>query len=419
MSRFSTPTGTQDILPQDWPFWSFVMRQAEAAATLRGYRRIETPIFAETTLFARTSGEGSDLVHKEMYSFKDRDGSDLTLRPEGTAPVMRAYLQHGMQRLPQPVKLYYFERMYRRERPQKGRYREHRQFGCEALGSEDPLIDAEMIALLADFYGRVGIRDVDLHLNSIGDGDCRPAYIRDLTSFLEDRVEQLAPLDRDRLGRNPLRILDSKEPQTRQVISDAPHILEYLCDSCRAHWNTLRGALDALHIPYTVDPLLVRGLDYYTRTTFEFIPAGGGSQSTIGAGGRYDALSESIGGPSVPGVGFGSGIERIIEEIRSRGVPVPATSSTQVYVAWVGSGTELPAMALAEQLRKHDIPTEVALGSLSLKTQLKRADATGARCAVIVGEDELARGEAMVRDLSTGEQRTRPIETIPESLKEA
>lgn len=410
---FTTPRGTQDILPVDWPYWNFILGHAHEVAHLFGYRRIETPTFAETGLFARTSGEGSDVVDKEMYTFRDRDGDELTLRPEGTAPVMRAYLQHGMHKLPQPVKLYYIERMYRYDRPQRGRLREHHQFGCEGIGTEDAYLDVEIIALLQEFYCRIGLTDVSLHLNSIGDEHCRPAYVADLVSYLRQHEDRLAERDRERLGRNPLRVLDSKEAATQPLLQDAPHILDYLCDACRAHWNKLLHGLDVLGIPYVVDYRLVRGLDYYTRTAFEFVPPGEGAQSTVGAGGRYDALSRAMGGPPVPGIGFGSGIERLVLNVKDRGIAVPPAAHPQVYIARQGTDTEDAALRLASRLRRVGIPAAMAFGERSLKAQMRHANSSGARYAAILGEQEVTERRVAVRSLDTGEQTSVPEDEVP------
>ncbi len=409
---FTTPRGTQDILPEDWPYWNFILGHAHDVAHLFGYRRIETPTFAETGLFARTSGQGSDVVDKEMYTFQDRDGDEMTLRPEGTAPVMRAYLQHGMHKLPQPVKLYYIERMYRYDKPQRGRLREHHQFGCEGIGTDDAYLDVEIIALLQEFYCRIGLTDVTLHINSIGDENCRPAYVADLVSYLRGHEERLAERDRERLTRNPLRVLDSKEAATQPILENAPHILDYLCDDCRAHWNKLVHGLDLLGIPYVVDYRLVRGLDYYTRTTFEFMPPGEGAQSVVGAGGRYDALSRAMSGPVVPGIGFGSGIERLVLNVKERGVDVPAASRPEVYVARQGADAEDAALLLASRLRGAGIPAVMAFGARSLKAQMRHADSSGSRYAAILGEQELADHRVALRSLTSGDQASVPEDEV-------
>jgi histidyl-tRNA synthetase len=416
--EFATIKGTQDVLPAQWPYWNFVLAHAHEVAHLFGYRRIETPTFAETSLFSRTTGEGTDIVDKEMYSFKDRGGNDLTLRPEGTAPVMRAYLQHGMSRLPQPVKLYYIERIYRAENPQKGRLREHHQFGCEAIGVEDAYVDVEMISLLRTFYARLGLGDVSLHINSIGDPACRPAYIAELTAYLRGHASSMAERDRERLERNPLRVLDSKERESQHVIDSAPRSVDHLCDDCRTHWTRLRHGLDVLGIAYEVDDRLVRGLDYYTRTVFEFLPAAAGRQAVIGGGGRYDALSEAMGGPHVPGVGFGSGIERLIINLQEGGVALPDDSGPDVYAAHVGDGTEDAALRLSHELRSNGIATVMSFGARGLKPQLRAASSSGAPLAAIAFDTELQTGAIVLRDMESGEQQTVPVDEVPHAIAE-
>lgn len=419
MPKFSTPKGTGDILPADWPYWQFVLNRAQSLAELFGYRRIETPIFGDTSLFARSSGEGTDVVDKEMYTFQDRDGASLSLRPEGTAPVMRAYLQHGLHKEPQPIKLYYIERMYRYDKPQRGRFREHRQFGCEAIGSDDPYVDVEMIDLLGEFYRGCGLRGLRLQLNSIGDVNCRPDFLRELVVYLTSRQDRLAPLDRHRLGRNPLRVLDSKEHDTQPVLTNAPKMLDYLCEPCRIHWNQLCRGLDTLGIPYDVNPRLVRGLDYYTRTVFEFLSPREGAQAALGGGGRYDGLSEAIGGPHVPGIGFGSGLERLILTMQDQGVDVPPIEGPLVYVAHTGEGTAEPALRLARDLRRTGFRAELAFGSRSLNGQMKRANGSGARFVAIIGMDELAAGVAQLRDLHAGDQTPVPLDRVLNFLVES
>ncbi|MGH2447607.1 MAG: histidine--tRNA ligase [Chloroflexota bacterium] len=402
---YSTPRGTRDILPLEWPYWNFVTRRASESASLYGYDRIETPTFAETGLFARTSGEGSDVVDKEMYTFQDRAGEDLTLRAEGTAPIMRAYLQHGMSRQPQPVKLYYLERIYRYDRPQKGRLREHHQFGCEAIGSDDAYVDVEMIGLLHRFYASLGLCELSLHVNTIGDRTCRPNYVADLVGYLKDHQAQLGPRDLERIERNPLRVLDSKEHESQSVLRGAPRLIDYLCGECLDHWDKVLRGLDLLGLKYQIDPYLVRGLDYYTRTVFEFLPEGQeGAQSTVGGGGRYDALSEALGGPAVPGVGFGTGLERIILNLQEREIGAPEMPVPAAFVVQAGAGTEDAALKVLEQLHQAGVAAQMAFGGKSLKAQMRQANGSGARYALIVGEAELAEGKVVVRELASGEQ---------------
>src|SRR5579872_1257736 len=312
MSRIQAPRGTQDILPAEQPYWDLVRAKAAQVAEEYGYRRIDTPIFEDTGVFERGVGEGTDIVEKEMYTFEDKGGASLTLRAEGTAPVVRAYLEHGMFKLPQPVKLFYICPIFRFERPQAGRYRQHHQFGVEALGEIDPALDAEVIELLWTFFTRLGLKDFSLQLNSIGDGNCRPRYLEELKRYYAAHLNEVCEDDRVRFQKNPLRLLDCKVPSCQAVADQAPHSADYLCGACAEHFAGLRRGLDLRGLAYNVNFRLVRGLDYYTRTVFEIWPAHGGAQSTIGGGGRYDGLAEQLGGRPTPGIGFGSGIERII-----------------------------------------------------------------------------------------------------------
>ena len=399
MAKCVTPRGTHDILPEDWRYWNYVHRHAEEVARLYGYRRIETPTFGEVSLFTRTTGADTD-TGKEMYVFRDRDGTEMALRPEGTAPVVRAYLQHGMTRQSQPVKLYYLERVYRYDRPQRGRYREHHQFGCEAVGVESAQVDVELIALLRLFYQRLGLRELALHINTIGDPVCRPAYIETLVAYLRERESELADIDRERVTRNPLRVLDSKERESQRVIEGAPSMDRFLCSACATHWSELRSGLDDLNITYTVNHRLVRGLDYYTRTVFEFIPDQGGSQTTIGAGGRYDRLAEAIGGPHVPGVGFGTGLERVVLNLREQNVPVAEDAGIDIFIAYIGIRARTAAMKCADDVRRDGSSAVTAFGERSVKAQLRQADAMGARFAVVLGDDELSTGTVAVREMS-------------------
>jgi histidyl-tRNA synthetase len=409
--EFSTPRGTQDILPEEWPYWNFVLDHAFDVAGLFGYRRIETPAFAEVSLFSRTSGEGTDVVDKEMYVFRDREGRELALRPEGTAPVMRAYLQHGMHKLPQPVKVSYVERMYRYDRPQRGRYREHRQFGCEAIGSDDAYVDVEMISLLDTFYRRIGLENLTLRVNTIGDPVCRPAYLEELVGYLREHEEELAEIDRERIGKNPLRVLDSKETRSQRVIEGAPHMLDHLCVECRAHWQRLLHGLGVIGLDYAIDHRLVRGLDYYTRTVFEFQPPGAeGAQSVVGGGGRYDGLAEALGAPHFPGIGFGSGVERLVLNVKSLGVEVPPEKPLAVFVAHMGSGAEDEALRLVTRLRRHGTAADIVFGQRTLKAQMKRADSSDATWAAILGEEEVQEGAVTLRRLAGHEQRRVPLD---------
>lgn len=403
--QFRSLQGFKDILPEEEPYWRFVEQTATEVAQLYGYQRIETPLLEETSLFRRTSGEGTDIVEKEMYSFDDRADKEghrlnLSLRPEGTAGVMRAYLEHGMFKLPQPVKVYYLRTpMFRREKPQAGRYREHHQFGCEALGDEDPAIDAEMIALLYQVYTQLGLRQVGVYINSIGDQNCRPQYIETLKDYYRPLLNDCCEDCKVRFYKNPLRLLDCKEPQDRPKIEAAPKISDHLCEPCREHFAAVRRYLDCYQVPYSIDPLIVRGLDYYTRTVFEFISAL--DNATLTGGGRYDGLAEILGGGHVPGIGFGAGIERIILELKRQGIVPAPTPSVHAFVVYFGKTPEYKdaAVQMAAELRHAGIKTEMSYGNRSGKAQMKQANASGASYALIIGESELAENAVTVKDL--------------------
>ena len=396
--------GFKDILPDEQLYWRFVEQVASEVAQLYGYRRIETPLLEETTVFHRTAGEGTDIVDKEMYSFDDRadkEGNQLniTLRPEGTAGVVRAYLEHGMFKWPQPVKLYYMSTpMFRRDKPQAGRYREHHQFGCEALGKNDPAIDAEMIGLLYQIYTRLGLKNIHVNLNSIGDRDCRPQYIERLKDYYHPLLNECCQDCQVRFHKNPLRLLDCKEPQDQAKIVAAPKITESLCEACNEHFSAVQRFLNFYQVPFAIDPLIVRGLDYYTRTVFEFTS---GDKLALNGGGRYDGLAEILGGTPTPGIGFGAGIERIILELKRQNIMPPAEAQTRVFVVYLGKITELKdaAIQLTAELRHAGIKTEMSYGDGSPKAQMKQANASGAIYAVILGEDELANNVVSVKNL--------------------
>ena len=403
--RFQAPRGTTDVLPEDEPYWAFVRGTAARVAKLFGYGYIETPMFEDAEIWLRT-GEGTEVVEKEMYVFEDRGGEKLALRPDTTAGVCRAYIENGMGNRPQPVRLYYFAQKFRYDRPQAGRYRQHTEFGIEAIGESDALVDAETIDLLSTFYGALGLSGLSLHLNSIGDGACRPPYLESLRAYYKDRLSETCTDCKMRYEKNPMRLLDCKEERCQPAIAGAPVISDRLCEPCSAHFASLRGYLDALGIAYELDARLVRGLDYYTRTVFEFMPLEEGAQSTIGAGGRYDGLIELLGGHPTPGIGFGTGIERIILNLKRQGVAVPEIEPPRVFVAHTSEASRSAAVKLARRLRDGGVSAVVGVGGRSLKAQLRNADALGTRYAAILGDQELAKGEVTLRDMQGGEQRS-------------
>ena len=388
--KFEAPRGTHDILPADAPLWRRVTGEMERLCSLAGYRPIQTPVFEDTALFARTSGEGSDVVTKEMYTFEDRSERSLTLRPELTAPICRAYLQHGLQREPQPQKLYEIATSYRYGRPQKGRHREFWQLSVEAIGSDEPAIDAEVIDLYDTLLGNLGVTEYRLELNSIGDPKCRPAYLERLRGWLEEHLAELDEETRDQARRNPLRALDNfaaKPPHVRDVLAQAPAIGDALCDDCREHFAAVRAYLDAYGVAYELVPTLVRGLDYYTRTTFEFVGPAQGAQSTICGGGRYDGLIEEIGGPPTPALGFGAGIERLLLALEEAGVEPPEQEGAEVFFATEEGAPRELVLRWLKQLRAQGVAADMDYAGRSLKGQLTHARRLGASTIVVVGPD--------------------------------
>ncbi len=387
MSKFEAPRGTHDILPRDQANWERVADEMKRVCALYGYRRIQTPGFEDTELFARTSGKGSDIVQKEMYTFPDRGGRQLTLRPEATAPICRAYLEHGLHREPQPQKLYTIAPMYRYDRPQRGRYREHYQLSVEAIGSDDPALDAEVIQLYDELLGRLGVTNYELQLNSIGDANCRPAYLERLNAWLDEHDAELDAEVRAKRETTPLRVFDVKNPTVREALQAAPKIGESLCDECREHFALVRELLDAYGVEYTLEPTLVRGLDYYTRTTFEFKDDAIGAQDSISGGGRYDGLIEEIGGPPTPGIGFGAGIERLLISMQEAGLEAEPPT-VDVFFALENPEVRARVLPILAELRRRGLSADADYAGRSLKGQLTQAQRLGATTTVIVHGDQ-------------------------------
>jgi histidyl-tRNA synthetase len=388
--KFEAPRGTHDILPAEQPRWQQVIREFTQLCVLYGYRRLDTPVFEDTELFRRTAGEGSDVVRKEMYTFTDRGNRSLTLRAEATAPIVRAYLQHGLHRQPQPVKLYAVETIYRYGRPGKGRFREHWQLDLEAIGSDDPAVDAEVIQLYDTLLGRLGVADYRLELNSIGDRSCRPAYLERLRPWLAEHERDLDEDTREQARKNPLRVLDNiaaKPPSVQQVLRGAPTIGDSLCASCREHFEAVRSYLDAYGVTYELVPTLVRGLDYYTRTAWEFVGPEEGANSTISGGGRYDYLAEELGGPPTPGVGFGAGIERLLIAIEREGRVPHEEEGIDVFFVCEDGADRRAVLAAVMELRRDGIAAEADYAGRSRKGQRTQAKRLGARRTVLVEPD--------------------------------
>jgi histidyl-tRNA synthetase len=404
--QFRAIKGTRDILPPESSLWNWFEQSAREVFESYNFREIRLPIFEDTELFARSIGIETDVVSKEMYTFGDRDESSLTLRPEATASVCRAYIEHNMHALPGDAKLYYVGPMFRRERPQKGRYRQFYQIGSEVLGQSDaPAIDAEVLEILIAFFNRVGLTRTTLYINSIGDKNCRPAYVELLRAELQKVKAQLGPDSQRRIETNPLRVLDSKVPEEQPIIEKLPRISNHLCDPCREHFAKLKEELNLRGIEYEENWRLVRGLDYYTRTTFEVTAEGLGSQNAVCGGGRYDGLVELLGGPPTKGIGFAIGSDRSILSIQEGGnaPPPPALS---VYIAWMGQKTYPAAVSIARKLRGANLTVELPPEEMKFKKSLGLADKLGARYALILGEDETASNTYTLKRLSDAAQKT-------------
>jgi histidyl-tRNA synthetase len=408
--ELAPPRGTLDLLPPEGGQMRALYDRAAALAELHGFAYVETPVFEHTELFARTSGATSDVVSKEMYTFTDRGDRSITLRPEGTAPVMRAWLGQR-QAQPTPFKAYYLTRMYRYSKPQAGRYREHRQFGIEIFGAAEPAADVEVIALGDAFLRGLGLSRFQLQLSSIGDERCRPAYRAELIAYLRANRDRLRDEHRDAFEDNPLRVLDCKDEACRTVAGEAPKIVDRLCDPCRAHFDAVQAGVRAAGLEAALTPTLVRGLDYYTRTAFEFVAAGlSEQQGTLFGGGRYDGLAEALGGQATPGVGFGMGLERVGLAMAEEDVTPPEGAGLQVFVVGLGADAHDRARAMLPALRGAGIAADAAYADRPLKAQLRMADRAGAAYAAIVGERELAAGIVSLRRLADGEQREVPAE---------
>jgi histidyl-tRNA synthetase len=401
VTTFEAPRGTHDILPPEQPLWRLVTGEIDRLCSLYGYRPIQTPSFEDTALFERTSGEGSDVVHKEMYTFEDKGGRSLTLRPEATAPIARAYLEHGLHREAQPVKLYTVGSFFRYAAPQRGRYREFSQLSVEAIGSDDPAVDAEVIQLYDELLARLGVTDYKLLLNSIGDANCRPAYLEQLTAWLDEHDDVLDDEARQKRQTSPLRVFDVKNEQVLAALADAPKIGDSLCDECRSHFEAVQAHLENYGVAFELTPTLVRGLDYYTRTAFEFVDDAIGAQSTICGGGRYDGLIEEIGGKPTPGIGFGAGIERLLLSLEAAGVQAEP-EEIDVFVAVQEQDAKPRALPLVQELRRRGLSADLDYAGRSLKGQLTHAGRLGARAVVEWGPER-----------STLRRRGREDEEVP------
>ncbi|MCD5407195.1 MAG: histidine--tRNA ligase [Desulfotomaculum sp.] len=398
------PRGTNDILPGETEQWQYIEEIIRTVCRVYGYREIRTPVFEHTELFQRGVGETTDIVGKEMYTFKDRGDRSITLRPEGTAAVVRAYLEHKIYAAPQPVKLYYIGPMFRYERSETGRYRQFHQFGVEVLGVHSPSIDAEVIAMAIAVYQRLGLKELALHINSLGCPQCRVELRRKLQDFLRPHLKEFCPECQGRFERNPLRMIDCKNKECNNLVIEAPSILDYLCAECQVFFAGVKSGLDLLGISYIIDKNLVRGLDYYTHTAFEIMAKGIGAQSSIGGGGRYNGLVETCGGPPIPGIGYALGLERVLLAIKAQKVPLPPAGCLDLFVVTASTDAEQVAFEILAQARSQGYAADKDYTGRSLKAQMKYAGKLNARYTVIIGENELNNNTLAVKNMLTGEQ---------------
>ena len=399
------PRGTEDVLPAEAVNWQIIEGVMRSEAALHGFGEVRTPVFEHTELFQRGVGDTTDIVQKEMYTFLDKGGRSVTLRPEGTAGAARAMLEHGVYNDGLPVRFYYLTSCYRYEKAQKGRLREFHQFGAELYGSADPLADAEVILLGSSIFERFGLSDVRLEINSIGCPECRAKYLEALRDYFGAHRDELCETCLDRLERNPMRILDCKSPVCSAIAAGAPKMLDYLCGGCKEHFESVKQALDAAGVAYTVNPSIVRGLDYYTRTVFEFLAPIDGRELAVCAGGRYDGLIEELGGQSMPALGFGLGMERLLLLLRQQSVELPGEDPCEIFIASLGQPAELAAFRLCDTLWKSGVRASCDVNGRGLKAQMKYADKLGAKYSLVLGDDELAAGKAELKNMKTGEKQ--------------
>ena len=411
------PRGTMDILPEDSPTWQYIENTARRVTKRYGFNEIRFPTFESTELFQRGVGSTTDVVQKEMYTFTDREGRSFTLRPEGTACVVRSLIENGKCSDTMPQKLYYLINCFRYEKPQAGRSREFFQFGTEVFGSASPMTDATLISLAHTLLTELGIKGVHLHINSIGCPDCRPAYRDALKSYFANRKTELCETCQGRLDTNPMRILDCKSPICSAIAEGAPKTIEHLCPECEEHFNALKSYLDAEGIPYTVNPSIVRGLDYYTRTVFEFIADGIGAQSTVCGGGRYDGLVKELGGPALPACGFAMGITRLILAMEASGVTVEKPEGPLLYIAPLGESARVKALSIVSALRKKGVYADCDIVGRSLKAQMKYADKIGAKFTLMLGDSEIESGKANIKNMKDSTQTEITLDEIEAFLK--
>ena len=412
----NAPKGTKDMLPDQAYKWHYIEEAFADICRRYGFQEIRTPVFEHTELFQRGVGDTTDIVQKEMYTFQDYGKRSITLKPEGTSPVVRAFTEHKLYAGVQPNKFYYNIPCFRYEKPQSGRLREFHQFGIETFGTMDMMADAECISLGYDFLQEMGITDVELRINSVGCPECRKKHREALREFLKPKYDELCDTCKDRFDRNPMRIIDCKSPICQELVAGAPMMIDYLCDDCRDAFEQLKANLDAMGIEYVVDPGIVRGLDYYTKTAFEFVTTKIGAQGTVCGGGRYDKLVEEVGGPSTPGVGFGLGKERLLLTMEACGVEIPEPSGADVFIAVMGDEAKAAGLKLMRELRKKGIAVQMDIMGRNIKNQFKYANRINARKTVVIGQDELEKNSFAIKDMATSQQVNVPMESIVEEL---
>lgn len=408
--------GTQDVLPNQSYRWQYIEKTLLETAALFGYKELRVPVFEQTNLFQRSVGDTTDVVQKEMYTFEDKGGRSITLRPEGTAGAVRCLLEHGLYNEALPVKACYVLSCYRYEKPQAGRLREFHQFGVECFGAPNAAADAEVIAVGHYAFKRLGVTGLQLEINSIGCPECRKKYLEVLRQYFDSHKDTLCETCRGRLERNPMRILDCKSPICADIAKDAPKMIDYICDDCREHFNGVTSRLDAIGVPYVINPTIVRGLDYYTRTVFEFVSTQIGAQGTVCAGGRYDGLVEEMGGPSLPSLGFAMGLERLLLLMDAQNLPFPDDRTPDLYVVPMGDAAAVAAAKVCQQLREEGFVALTDLNGRGLKAQMKYANKIGASYTMVIGDDELAQGKVNVKNMGSGEQTEISLETLVEDF---
>lgn len=396
--------GTQDVLPKESYKWQFIEKIMREEANAHSFKEIRTPVFEHTELFQRSVGDTTDVVQKEMYTFNTKGEDSITLRPEGTAGSARAILEHGVYNDGYPIKAYYFTSCYRYEKPQKGRLREFHQFGMEVYGAASYFADAEVICAADSIFKRLGVKGLNLEINSIGCPNCRANYHKALKEYFAEHTSELCETCLSRLEKNPMRILDCKSPICSKIAEKAPTVLDYICDDCREHFEGVKKCLDAVGIEYTVNPTIVRGLDYYTRTVFEFVSSSIGAQGTVCGGGRYDGLIEELGGQHTPSLGYAIGIERLLLLLEAQGIEIPAAPTCDIYIAGLGEKAQLKSFELVKTVRSSSLSAECDIVGRSLKAQMKYADKIGAKFSIVLGDSEIESGKAQLKNMETGEK---------------